>query len=163
MSSITISPISIDVTSETAKNGKKYQKMVIAYKKSTGGVDAKTITSYGNKEVWQTLENHDPKDPKWYTIESEKNDGGYWEWVGISRQDTPPKEEQATNFVQVGKSYSKPTYETPEERERKQILIVRQNALTNAVNFVNSQFPASSDRQKVLEIAKFFEEEYVLK
>jgi hypothetical protein len=77
--------------------------------------------------VFSTVEAAKPGDAFDVKLEKDKND--YWQWVAISKAGSQP---QSGGAVAV-KEY-KSQYETPEERARRQVLIVRQNALTNACN-----------------------------
>lgn len=52
----------------------------------------------------------------------------------------------------------KSTYETPEERARRQVLIVRQSSISSAVEFVNGlSKTAEHTPEKVVEVARIFE------
>lgn len=64
-----------------------------------------------------------------FAIVREKNDKGYWDWKDISTQTAPVGKPVA----QGSSTYTKPTYETPEERMQKQIYIIRQSSLDKAL------------------------------
>lgn len=149
----------IDVTIDdvpSAKGG--YKKMSVAYKahnSKTGKeqVDSKSLVSlYADKGVWAALEKASKGDT--FSVELAKNEKGYWDWVGIHRQDgaiadTPPK---TTGWV----APTKPTYETPEERAKKQIYIVRQSSIASAVELLKDH-GKQPDPEVVIKVAKQFE------
>lgn len=69
-----------------------------------------------------------------YTITSEKNDKtGYWDWLSAV-QGAP---QEAVKNTTGGYSAPKSTYETPEERAKKQIYIARQSSLDRAVQLLS--------------------------
>lgn len=69
-----------------------------------------------------------------YEVDLKKN-GEYWDWVKVTKVDG----EAAQAAKPSGSSGSKGgNWETPEERARRQVYIMRQNALTNAVAFCDN-------------------------
>jgi hypothetical protein len=97
-----------------------------------------------------------------YEVSVVKNDKGYNDWVSMQPAGTAP-----TALVQVaGPTGSPPAkagavgrtpYETPEERAQRQIYIVRQSSIANAVSAlaVGSKSPLAAD--SVIKLAKEFE------
>lgn len=144
-----ISIVAVDVESIT-KGKNTYQAMSVAFKGDDGKVDAKKLVSFAtDKMVWDTLVNAKKGDT--FSIEQEKNEGGFWQWTAVHRQDgMPPPKANPTPM--------KPTYETPDERAKRQVMIVRQSSIASAVELIKANQP---DPAKVIEIAKLFEA-YVL-
>lgn len=129
MSSINIEILDVTVEEVPRPSGKgSYEKATVAYKNSEGKVEAKTLMDWANKEVWPTIVKAKKGDT--FSIDREKNAKGFWDWVGIAKQDgvvTPSAPSKAP---------AKPTYETPDERAQRQVYIIRQSSLTNAINLL---------------------------
>ena len=86
-------------------------------------------------------------------VETEKNDAGFWEWTSFKRiqmteQEKTPVGEPSKPAVAVAKS----TYETPEERAKKQVYIIKQSSLANAIQYL----PEGSSVADVVSIAQVF-------
>lgn len=140
----------IEVLSVSVEDKGKYKMMEVAYK-SDGKVTSKKVMSFGNAaDVFKRLVTAKPGDA--FDIKSEKNDKGYWDWVGIS---------DGTGAVAAakpaGNATPKSTYETAEERANRQVLIVRQSSLSNAVSYMALNNKKVPSVQEVVEVAKFFE------
>lgn len=119
----------IKVKSETKPTAKgSYTMLDVAFTNlSSGKVESKKIMSFTNKAVFDTLSKAE-SDQK-FTITSEKNEKtGYWDWVSV---DTGA----ASSGSSTTKGFTSPksTYETAEERAKRQVLIVRQSSLTAAI------------------------------
>jgi len=123
--------IHVATTVKPTKKG-SYTQLDVAYKRvDTGKVEGKKVLSFTNKEVFDTLK--DAKQGMVYTITSEKNDDtGYWDWTNTT-QDNNSTNTQAVGAPSKGNPTPKSTYETPEERAKRQVLIVRQSSLSNAI------------------------------
>lgn len=127
--------------SKSTPPGKSYQQLEISYKNlDTGAVAAKKLMPFGgNKATFDKLTGATQNQV--FSIEQSKNDAGYWDWVGCSPSsaDTPSETPKATQV--------KSTYETPEERAKKQIYIIRQSSLSHAISVlsVGAKSPPPSD------------------
>ena len=92
---------------------------------------------FGNKEVFEVLKNSEKGDL--FYIGRTKNTDGFWDWDKISEV---PNSQEAYNEevghkqqTKAAPAASKTTpWETPEDRAQKQLYIIRQSSLTNAVN-----------------------------
>ena len=146
MSSINIEIVDVTVEEVPRPSGKgAYEKATIAFKNSDGKLEAKTLMDWASKEIWPTIVAAKKGDT--FSIDREKNAKGYWDWVGISKQD-------AVVVATSGpaKAPAKPTYETPEERAHRQVLIVRQSSISNAVTLLGPK----SKVEDVLKVADVF-------
>lgn len=131
--------LSVDIkTIPTAKGS--YQTAEVAYKNNTfqGKVEGKKIMSFGaTASSFKTLTTAVGGDT--YEVEIVKNDKGYNDWVSMTKASADAVA-PATGFANG--SISKPTattavrstYETPEERAAKQVYIVKQSSIANAVS-----------------------------
>lgn len=126
-------------TKPTAKGS--YKMLEIAYKNlDTGKVDSKKVMDFASKAAFEVLK--DAKLDEFYIITSEKNEKtGYWDWTGASANTNAPA--ATSNAEPAAKAATaspyKNTYETPEERAKKQIYISRSHAITTATTIAVAQ------------------------
>lgn len=135
MSEICIEVKSVDIVKATTKTGKPYEFIDLMYKNKSfqDKVEGKKVMPFGNKEVFETLKNSDKGNI--FYIGRTKNSDGFWDWDKIA--DGPVEKEEVGHKEQSGKAAptNKTTpWETPEDRAKKQLYIIRQSSLTNAVN-----------------------------
>jgi hypothetical protein len=62
-----------------------------------------------------------------FYVVREKNEGGFWDWTNI--EESPPEDEKPVN---TAKPALKQSYD--QKDDQKQLFIIRQSSLTNAVN-----------------------------
>ena len=126
-------------TKPTAKGS--YTQLDVAFKKD-GKTEGKKIMSFGNsKAAFDVLKS--AKLGEQYTITSEKNqETGYWDWLEASAGSASPTV-KATPTVSP-----KSTYETPEERAKRQVYIIRQrdrkSTRLNSSHLKLSRMPSSA-------------------
>lgn len=132
--------LQVSVSTKTSKTGKNFQNAEIAYKNfDSGKVESRNITEYSKtfKAVVET------KPGQCLDVESQKNENGFWEWVAVKRiivaeGDIPQTSQAPQTPGTLPPAVSTPvrsTYETAEERAKKQVYIVRQSCLAQAVAF----------------------------
>lgn len=120
-------------TKPTAKGS--YQQLEVTFKNLTfNKTESKKIMSFGaGAEAFKVLSAAGTGQQ--YEVSVVKNDKGYNDWVSV----VPALGEPASQPAQTGgkaapaSSAGRSTYETPEERAQRQILIVRQSSLSSAV------------------------------
>lgn len=127
-----------------------------------GKVEMRKIMSFGGsaKAFNQLVELKDfPKD---VNVVMEKNAKGFWEWksietptIGVSNGSSNTG---ATSGQRPGKVIGS-NYETPEERARRQVYIIRQSSISSAIEYFKAQSPKGFEGgiSDVLEVAKDFE------
>lgn len=157
---VNIKVISVENTFvPTAKGG--YNKLEVAYKNlTTNKVESKILMSFGlTAGAYKALADSKANDMFW--IESEKkpgNDGKeYWTWLTVAQ--TPPAGGTAMAESQQTKATGFPvksTYETPEERAKKQVYIVKQSSLSAAIALLSVGAKAPPKEQDVIEVAQKF-------
>jgi len=133
-----IQVLSTTVVTKTSGAGKPYQNCEIAYKNlDQGKVEAKNITEYS--KVFKKVA--DASVGMFFDVVTEKDDKGYWQWTSFTPADASmvaqPASQAPVNFgakVQTVPA-AKSTYETPEERAKRQVFIVKQSSLTAALKF----------------------------
>lgn len=150
---ITIIGVSIEDV-KTAKGG--YQKADVAYKDEQGKTQGKKVMSFVNQKVFDVLKQAKSGDV--FDVQSEKDANNYWQWVGITSGNSAPTSSTPAAMKSVtGNPSPKSTYETPEERAKKQVYIVRQSSISAAIEF-SKNVKALKSVEEVLATAKLFEE-----
>lgn len=90
-------------------------------------------------------------------------DPQYTDWVDATpiTVETPVEASKgsggASDRSQTTTTSFKSSYETPEERARKQVYIVRQSSLTNAIATLALNQQRTAGKEEVVDIAKFYE------
>jgi len=122
-------------TKPTARGS--YQQLEVVYKNLTfqGKVESKKLMSFGDYPAsFSTLSN--AASGAVYDIAVVKNNKGFNDWTSatpsvVDAQEAAP----STGIGYAAKSTTTPksTYETPEERAQRQILIVRQSSTSSAI------------------------------
>lgn len=137
--------------------GKDYKKAEVAYRDQAGKVMGKKIMSFVNKDVFATVEAASSGEV--YDVVSEKDKNNFWQWVAFTKS-TGAAVAAPASGGKTSIPSPKSTYETPEERAKKQVYIVRQSSISAALNFLNT--PARAGEQygteEVIAIAKEFED-----
>lgn len=139
MSEICIEVKSIDLVKATTKTNKPYEFVDLMYKNKSfqDKVEGKKVMPFGNKEVFDVLKNSEKGDV--FFIGRTKNTDGFWDWDKISAESNSYKQVEEVGHPisksPVSKAVSSSSnWETAEDRAKKQVYIIRQSSLTNAVN-----------------------------
>lgn len=142
---LNISVIQVEQTTvPTAKSS--YQKLEVTYKNlDSGKVESKKIMSFAHAIAFKALAA--AKNGDVFSVESEKNKDGYWDWLQVVQAAPGAIGAIAQANTQSAKVFvpTKSTYETPEERAKKQVYIVKQSSLTAALKFaeLNKEKPTT--------------------
>ena len=142
----------IDVVQETlaAKNGRTFQQLVVSYKNDKGMSQAKKLVSFSNPDLFKSAKSW-LKDQV-YNVKTVKNEKtGYWDWVGLEGEQAVAETKSSAS---TGTRVTGSNYETKEERAARQVYIVRQSSITNAVALLG----AGKSVSEVLNVAKQFED-----
>ena len=146
----------INVQSSTKPTAKgSYTMLDVAFKRlDTGKIEGKKIMSFTNKEVFSTL--NKATQGQQFTVTSEKNEKTtYWDWTAVDILGEAPTAAPTAQPASKGFTSPKSTYETPEERAARQVLIVRQSSLSSAIDLLkNEKKPPSVE--EVLRTADVF-------
>ena len=135
------------------KAGKPYIQLELAYKNLVSGkLESKKVMPFGSTvNVHKLLSDANPGDV--FTIKSEKNqDSGYWDWVD-AKQAAPGSVGEQTNKPTAA---VKSTYETPEERAKKQVYIVKQSSLATAIQLLSIGAKVPPSTELILQEAQKF-------
>lgn len=154
-------------TSVQTKQGPRssYQELEVAYKNLSfnGKVESKKLMSFGaNAEAFKTLSAASAASV--WSVEVVKNDKGYNDWVKVDRSAAPvpavgASSEQTQTNVRAGSTSGTKAggWETPEERAKKQIYIVRQSSISAAVNALSVGQKTPPKAVEVIEYARELE------
>lgn len=143
----------------TAKNGRSYQSVEITYKGDNGQTASKKLMSFSNPEVYKQAATWVKGDA--VNINTQKDDAGYWQWIGIlSPGESAPVATQ-TNVAtpSTGGGATRVTgsnYPTSDERTQTQGYIIKQSSLSNAVNTLSSG-GRTANANEVIALAKVYE------
>ena len=143
--------MNIEILNVAITSQGKYQVAEVAFKNlSQGGkVETKKIMSFINKDVFATVS--DAKTGQQFSVVSEKNDKGYWEWKSISAG--------LAESAPANKPYSPPAardFEGAAERKEKQRLIVKQSSLASAITLLGTNTKTAPSVPEVLAVADSF-------
>ncbi len=151
-------------TQPTKTPGKTYQQLEVTYKNLTfNKVESKKLMPFGaQKAAFDALGNAQPGSV--FEVTVVKNTAGYNDWTSVTQAppgavagagsiNTAASNAKATggNSVQV-----KSTYETPEERAKKQIYIIRQSSISAAIASLTPGAKAALKPEDVLDLAEDF-------
>lgn len=136
-----------EVVVETQTKGKnRWQTATVAYE-FNGEHRTQKMMSFSNPDVFKTIQEFQPDDKLDVTVT--KNDQGYNQWAKVEKvSEAPAKAATAA----TGGTYKGSTYETPEERKIKQLYIIRQSSISNAISFLGQDVPV----ELILETAQKF-------
>lgn len=163
-----ISILSAQATTQNNSKGKPMQVLEVAYKNLTfqGKVESKKLFDFGvQKDAFKTLAT--AQIGQVYEVNVVKNEAGYNDWVKVEKSDgavagaqsTPARtgaSNTAASATTSGASRGG-SWETPEERAKKQIYIVRQSSLTAAISTLTAGRKTELKPEDVIELASRYE------
>lgn len=120
-------------TKPTAKGS--YQQLEVTFKNLTyqGKTESKKLMSFGaNASAFKALSNASPGSQWEVTVV--KNAQGYNDWTSVVSSQAGAESAPAAPAGKTSPAPTKSTYETPEERAQRQVLIVKQSSLSAAVS-----------------------------
>lgn len=141
----------IEITSVGAVyTDKKLEKMELHYNRDGKPTKRLLVNVAYSKEVFAKLRGASVGDK--YEIELKK-DGEFWNWVGANKISSDYVAAPAGG--KAATSTAKSPYETSEERAARQVYIVRQSSISNAITVALSRGDQST--AGIIAIAKQFE------
>lgn len=154
----------IAVVTEAKKNsrGGIYNEAVITFKNKSfqDKIETKKLLDFASKDVYSTISQ--AKFGEVYEIIRTKDEQGYWQWTGIGgTEQVIPAQPQGNPMTKTAAVTPKSTYETAEERAVRQVMIVRQSSIANAIALLAANGGKKNTTDEVIVIAKQFED-YVL-
>lgn len=152
MSDIVISVVSVD---KTTPQGKKYSVLEVMYKNQSfqNKAEEKKLNSYYDKPVFEILQDANKGDV--FTISRQKDDNGFWKWVGITAGEGAAGKStgSAASSTAAPTSTSGRSYVADDV---KQDMIIRQSSLASAVNFCKDK--EDFTHKEVIDVAQMFVE-----
>ncbi len=148
-----IEVLSVSKGTQPTKTGKTMEYLEVAYKRD-GKVEGKKLFRPFAKEVCAALDNASTGQK--YTITAEK-EGEYWQWKAASTGDSGQSASSgssASSSTSSGaqKSPVKGEWETKEERAQRQVMIVKQSSLANAIATLKAE--TAVDPENVIAVAQ---------
>jgi len=149
--------IQIQFINASVEDKGKYKMAEIAFKDiAKGQVSSKKLMSFNNPNVYKTMV--DAKNGELFNIEMQKNDKGYWDWTNASRTTSVDSGSGGSpEPSKAGNVSPKSTYETAEERAKKQVYIVRQSSISAAIDTLKTD-KKNPTVAEVLAVAKQYED-----
>lgn len=138
---------------------KGYKVAEIAYKTDDGKTKGMKVLDFVQKEVFAALKDVKPGDV--LNADFEKNAKGFWQFAQVSKTgETASVSSNSGTPASAVPAKSGGNWETSAERAAKQVMIVRQSSISNAIEYMNVQ-KVKGGTGDVIDIAKCFED-YVL-
>jgi hypothetical protein len=145
-------------TVEVKKMPKGYQVAEVGFTHN-GEAKARKIMSFASPKVFSTLTQMVSELPKDVNIRMEKNEkSGYWDWLEVETSlgggtDGNKSEAKAPAGRVTGSNY-----ETKEERAKRQVYIIRQSSLANAIAYFAAANPKGTEAtpKAVIDLASEF-------
>lgn len=110
---------------------KTYYQVEVTYKDlDKDKVGAKKLMSFSYPEVFNTLSKAEKGENYEVTL---KKEGEYWNWVDVSLSTGEPAVKKPATTETPTRVTGGGTWETKEERLQRQIYIIRQSCLSNAI------------------------------
>jgi uncharacterized protein (DUF1501 family) len=148
-----------EVTVEHIVKGKSRYSVANVVHTYNGESRTQKIMSFANPQVFERVQKLNPGDMVEVTIT--KNDAGYNQWSAINKVADDGEESAPAEKRPDPKSgtVAKGSWETAEERAARQVLIVKQSCLAQAINYlsaVHQEGEPSWNVNNVLEVAQEF-------
>ena len=154
----------INVTNQTVPTTKgSYQALEVTYKEvATSKVGSRNIMSFvqDSKKAFETLST--ASNGEVFDISMVKQAGKdgkeYWVWTDARKGSAQASQGQTASAAPAASgTVSKGNWETPEERAKKQVYIIRQSSLSTAVAALSGG-KAPPTAENILALAKTFED-----
>lgn len=139
----------LKVANNPAPDGKKYRICELGYKTDDGKVKGMRIFNFGpQKAIFDVAAAASPGDVLDASFGT--NAKGYWEFTSLTA--TGEKADASAPATSTGGTSRSGNWETSEERKLRQLYIIRQSSISNAIELLGND--ASSD--EVIEAAEVF-------
>lgn len=136
-----------DVTNEFVQKGKNgYNKLTVVYT-ANGKNSTKMLMSFTNPAVFSTMK--DATSGSSWEVEVKKN-GEYWDWVAVKPAGAEPPKAAAPTAGRITGS----NYETPEERKARQLYIIKQSSISNAIETLSPGSKTALNPDDVIALAQ---------
>lgn len=152
--------IQVEIIAVEVINKGKYKVAEVTYKQD-GRTGTKKVMSFGAQEqAFKFMSSDKVKKGDVYTVEINKNGDNYWDWTKVKLGPSEGTIIEGEAKRGGNAAPNRGNYETPEERAARQVYIIRQSSITNAINHLN-HVKKAYEVQEIFSLAAAFEE-YVL-
>lgn len=156
--------VSVSSEAKQSAKGTSYKAVTVVYRDQNNKINSKTINVFGaQKRTGEILS--EATAGQFYEVTTVKNDAGYWDWTDARIADgqatspvSPRQYEGAKPAASGSASSSGRGFETPEERAKKQVYIVRQSSLANAVATLSVGSKTAPKPEEVIAVARKYEQ-----
>jgi hypothetical protein len=153
----------VDVQVEVKKPGPKGWSLATVTYLKDGEQRRQNVVSFSNPAVYKAVQQHIGEEVE---VSITKNAKGYDEWAAVSPTEGGATRQVATattanvtgsqNASSSGTRVTGSNYETPAERARRQVLIVRQSSLSNAIDFIKATNQEINSNEELFALAQQF-------
>ncbi len=150
MALITVQDVSVE---EVKKGRNSYQVAVVVYTNPKGENKEKKVVSFSNPAVFATVK--DAKSGSKWEVEYAKDDP-YFNWARISPIVENERGQPAVADKVTGGKVTGSNWETSDERAKRQLMIVRQSSISNALEYMKNTNNQDFGVTDVLGIAQEF-------
>lgn len=146
--------VSVEDNIPTKSGNKTYSKATVTYHNlATGKIEAKQIFPFSvSKDLFEKVKALEAGQA--YSVNTEKDEKGFWIWTEIDRQDGATMAATPARGAAVPTT-GRPQYETASERAARQVYIIKQSSLANAISLLKTEKVQPSP-QEVIEVAQLF-------
>ena len=141
----------VNVLTTSTEDKGKYKMMEVVYKSADGKAATKKLMSFTFPDVFKFFTSVKAGDA--VNVTTVKNDKGFWDWTAASNSSG----EESVSKPAAGNATPRSTYETADERAARQVLIVRQSTLSNALEYYKLAGKKAPSIQEIMEVANTFE------
>lgn len=150
-----IEVLSVSTETKQSSGGKPYVMLDVAFKNLTSGkTEGKKFVPFGDSEaVYHVLK--DAKNGNVFDVTMVKGEK-YWQWTEVIAKAPGAASLPEGVAAKVYQQTPKSTYETPEERAKKQVYIVKQSSISNALTALSIGAKTPPTAQSVIDLAQVF-------
>lgn len=142
---------SVDIEN-VVKGKSRYSKATVQYTYN-GEPRKQSVMSFSNPTVFKQIQELQPGQE--IDVQLTKNDAGYSEWASISTG-AAPAATQAPNAASAATKVVGSNYETRDERAQRQVFIIKQSSLANAITVLTTGAKAPPAAEEILALAERF-------
>lgn len=145
---LNIKVVSVSAPEQVKKGRQNYKTLTVVYTKD-GKEESKKLVDFTNKDVFEAASKLEPGTNVKVTIEKQ---GDYWQWTKIESN-----ERQGDTMAEARSTRPSSTFETAEERAKRQIYIVRQSSISSAIEYFKLTEAKKVKPDEILLLAAQFE------
>ena len=145
-----------EFTTELVTKGRgKYEKGLVTYTYQ-GQNKQGTMVDFSNPQVFKLLKTLKSGTPILVTTAKNANGYDFWQSVKVVDENAPMPEQTApkAGAATTGTRVAGSNYETAEERKQRQLFIIRQSSISNAIDTLVPGSKVSLDPEQVLAVAQ---------